>query len=69
MEKMLRKDTTFQWNDECQHGLGTLKEGMVTTLILVFPDWEKTFHVHVDALVIALELSWRNQEQETWITR
>jgi hypothetical protein len=27
---------------------------MVTTLILVFPDWEKTFHVHVDALAIAL---------------
>jgi hypothetical protein len=29
MEKMLRKDTKFQWNDECQHGLDTLKEKMV----------------------------------------
>jgi hypothetical protein len=27
---------------------------MVTTLILVFPDWEKTFHVHVDASTMAL---------------
>jgi hypothetical protein len=27
---------------------------MVTTPILVFPDWEKTFHVHVDASTIAL---------------
>jgi hypothetical protein len=27
---------------------------MVTALILVFPDWEKTFHVHVDALAITL---------------
>ena len=27
---------------------------MVTTPILVFPDWEKTFHVHVDASAIAL---------------
>jgi hypothetical protein len=27
---------------------------MVTTLILVFPDWEKTFHVHVDASTITL---------------
>jgi hypothetical protein len=27
---------------------------MVTTPILVFPDWEKTFHVHVDASSIAL---------------
>jgi hypothetical protein len=27
---------------------------MVTTPILVFLDWEKTFHVHVDASTIAL---------------
>ena len=27
---------------------------MVTALILVFPDWEKEFHVHVDASSIAL---------------
>jgi hypothetical protein len=37
MEKLLRKDTKYQWNDECQHGLDTLKERMVTTPILVFP--------------------------------
>jgi hypothetical protein len=55
MEKLLRKDTKYQWNDECQHSLDTLKEKMVTTPISVFPDWEKTFHVHVDASTIALE--------------
>jgi hypothetical protein len=54
MENLLRKDRKFQWNDECQHGLDTLKEMMVTALILVFPDWEKTFHMHVDASGIAL---------------
>jgi hypothetical protein len=54
MEKLLRKDTKFQWNEDCQHGLDTLKEKMVTTPILVFPDWEKTFHVHVDASTITL---------------
>jgi hypothetical protein len=54
MEKLLRKDTKYQWNDECQHSLDTLKENMVTTPILVLPDWEKTFHVHVDSSVIAL---------------
>ena len=27
---------------------------MVTVLILVFPDWKKEFHVHVDASCIAL---------------
>jgi hypothetical protein len=54
MEKMLNKDIIFQWNEDCQQGLDTLKEKMVTTLILVFTDWENTFHVHVDASTIAL---------------
>ena len=54
MEKLLRKDMKYQWNDECQNGLDTLKEKMVTTSILVFPDWENTFHVHVDASMITL---------------
>jgi hypothetical protein len=49
MEKLLKKDTKFQWNENCQQGLDTLKEKMVTTPILVFLDWENTFHVHVDA--------------------
>jgi hypothetical protein len=31
---------------------------MVTAPILIFPDWEKTFHVHVDALAIALGAIW-----------
>jgi hypothetical protein len=54
MEKLLRKDTKFQWNEDCQHGLDTLKENMVTTPILVFANWDKTFHVHVDASAITL---------------
>jgi hypothetical protein len=31
-----------------------LKEKTVTTPIMVFPDWEKTFHVHVYASAITL---------------
>jgi hypothetical protein len=54
MEKLLKKDTRFQWNEDCQQGLDTIKENMVTSPILLFPDWEMTFHVHVDASSIAL---------------
>jgi hypothetical protein len=43
MEKLLNKDTRFQWNEDCQQGLDTSTKNMVTTPILVFPDWEKTF--------------------------
>jgi hypothetical protein len=35
--------------------LEILKEKMVTKPILVFLDWSKEFHVHVDASSIALE--------------
>ena len=54
MEKLLKKDIKFQWNEECQQSLDTLKEKMVTAPILVFPYWNKPFHVHVDASGIAL---------------
>ena len=54
MEKQLKKDIKFEWTPECQESLDILKEKMVTTPILVFPDWTKEFHVHVDASSIAL---------------
>jgi hypothetical protein len=54
MEKFLKKDTKYQWNDECQYSLDVLREKMVTAPILVFPNYEKKFHVHVDASTITL---------------
>jgi len=55
MEKFIRKDSKFHWNEDYQRGLDTLKEKIVTAPILVFPDWDKTFHVHVNASTISLE--------------
>jgi len=54
MEKLLKKDAKFCWNEECQCNLYILKEKMLTALILMFLDWKKEFHVHVDASCIAL---------------
>jgi hypothetical protein len=54
MEKLLKKDSNFQWTEECQQIFNTLKKKMVTTTILVFPDWSKEFNVHVDASSISL---------------
>ena len=54
MEKLLKKDAKFQWTTECQESLDKLKTAMATTPILVFPDWIKEFHVHVNASSIAL---------------
>ena len=41
MEKPLKKDIKFQWNEECWKRFDMLKENMVTTPILVFTDWQK----------------------------
>jgi hypothetical protein len=54
MKKLLRKDIKFQWNGDCQHVLDMLKENMVIAPILVFLEWENTFHAHVYASTIAL---------------
>jgi hypothetical protein len=54
LDKLLCKDTKYIWTQECQEALDTLKDMLVTTSILVFPDWTKIFHVHVDASSIAL---------------
>jgi len=54
MEKLLKKDATFFWDDDYHKSLDVLKENMVTTPILVFSNWNKEFHVHVDASSIAL---------------
>jgi hypothetical protein len=54
MEKLLKKDAKFQWNDDFQKGLNTLKQKLVIVSILIFPSWNKDFHVHVDASSMAL---------------
>jgi hypothetical protein len=33
MEKLLKKDVKFQWNDDCQKGLNTPKQKLVSTSI------------------------------------
>jgi hypothetical protein len=54
MEKLLNKEAKFQWNEDCQKGLDTLKQKLVTTPILIFLKWNKEFHVHVYASSIVL---------------
>jgi hypothetical protein len=54
MENILKKECQFQWTEECQQSFDILKHKMVTSPILVFPNWRKKFYVHVDASSIAL---------------
>jgi len=54
MEQLLKKDTTYCWNDDCKKSPEILKEKMASAPILVFPNWDIEFHVHVDASCIML---------------
>lgn len=54
MEILLKKDAMFCLDEDYQHNLDVFKEKMVTTPILVFSNWKKEFHLHVDAYCIAL---------------
>ena len=54
MEKLLKKDVTFCWNDDFMKSMDVLKGKLVSTPILVFPKWDVEFNVHVDASCIVL---------------
>ena len=54
MERLLKKDVVFVWSLECQWSFETLKAKIAYAPILVFPYWNKEFHVHVDASSVAL---------------
>lgn len=64
MEKDLKKDNKSERNEECQHSLDLLKEKMVIATILVFLDWKKEFHVHVDASTIYLGTLTQPREED-----
>jgi hypothetical protein len=36
MEKLLKKEAKFQWNEDYQRGLDTMKQKLVTAPILIF---------------------------------
>jgi hypothetical protein len=54
LENLLKKSELFQWTPKCNRAFDILKEKLNTTPILIFPNWEKEFHVHVDASGISL---------------
>ena len=60
MEKLLKKDIKFQLTKIFQEDLDTLKNNMVTTAILVFLEWKKEFHVHVDPSFVELGVVVKN---------
>ena len=49
LHNLLRKDTSFHWNDKCQDAFEKLRVAMTTTPVLAFADMSKPFILTTDA--------------------
>jgi Reverse transcriptase (RNA-dependent DNA polymerase)/RNase H-like domain found in reverse transcriptase len=49
LNKLLRKDTKFDWNDQCQEAFKTLKGQFLQEPVLMMPDHSKPFQIESDA--------------------
>jgi hypothetical protein len=47
--KLLKKSEVFKWTKECQNVWEEIKNQYIQALILIRPNWELEFHVHMDA--------------------
>lgn len=47
--KLLKKGVTFRWNNECQDSFNYLKDALVFSPVLVYPDFSKRFILQTDA--------------------
>jgi hypothetical protein len=47
--KLLREDEVFEWTVECQTTWEDIKNRYIQVPILISPNWELEFHVHIDA--------------------
>lgn len=54
LDLLMRKGQPFVWAEEQEKAFRELKEWLVSSPILMYPDWDKEFHVHVDASNFAI---------------
>lgn len=46
---LLRKDTKFKWEESQQQSFDTIKKILMSDVILIHPDFTKTFYLNTDA--------------------
>jgi hypothetical protein len=49
MTKLLKKNTPFEWTDECEASFQTLKDKLTTAPVLAVPEPGKDYTVYCDA--------------------
>lgn len=51
---LLTKETEFEWTPACKEAFSKLKGALTQALVLKGPDWSFPFHIHTDALDLAI---------------
>ena len=54
MNKLLKKNVNFQWTLQQQQAFDYLKDRLIMSPILIYPDWTKEFILFTDASTFAL---------------
>ncbi|CAG8549549.1 18030_t:CDS:2 [Cetraspora pellucida] len=54
LHELLKKDVKFEWEKDQNDAFETLKEYLVSAPILQYPNFDKVFYLHTDALGIRL---------------
>ena len=49
LSNLLKKDTKWRWGEEEQCAFDTLKQKLVSSPVLIFPDFDQPFHLFTDA--------------------
>ena len=49
MTELLKKDSRFNWTEECEASFQELKKHLVTSPVLILPDERKDYEVYCDA--------------------
>ncbi len=54
--KLTRKTMIFLWIEECQKPWELIKQKYIETLVLISPNQQMEFHVHIDASLLIIGL-------------
>jgi hypothetical protein len=52
--KLLKKIEVFEWTTKCQTAWEDIKNQYIQAPLLISPNWELEFHVHIDASQLAV---------------
>ncbi len=54
ISKLFKTFEVLEWTKECQNTQEEIKNWYIQALILINPNWELEFHVHIDAFQLAI---------------